>query len=814
MGNKIICTLCLVVGIAACDNNENAATQSLAAQVDDNTAVAQPNPVQPPHSDLCGNGITEFDAAEQCDDGNQQTENCADPTQLCVVCNSNCQLQLRGAVTQEAVAQIGEQLADTAVEPPVAAAAICGNGIVEGGEQCDNDSTFCTATCAFNQSPMAPAIHILATFQQERTLLLPLADESIVGNQFYQFTVDTDGAVGGLNSSVTYLAEDAAGNSVTISAPITILAQDSQQFEMLEVGSEDYIEDVTAPQVAGLPDGGFVVVWGDEFDGDSDVDIYAQRYNDKREPMYRKDGVPTSMRVNAMVESTQENAAVAALSNGHFVVVWQHYSSNNSWEVHAQVFNQDSEAIHINAEGEPEEIAINTKYTQDNQESPQVIAFSDHEFAVVWYSGYANQLINPQAASGLYYKRYAIEPVAGGGSQFVSIDNEEIFIEQIDRFSNYTAAALRDEQGELSGDFVVAWEGDYENPSNNSTEDRIYFKLFKQNQGPLHQAMPIQRVASNGIAKKPAVAGLFNGDFVMIWASPNRSFVTNAQDIRGVRYTNNDEPVASEPFVIDGSESYKVSPSVSALPGDGFAVTWYRTVSGPRHTNIEAKLLDHENSEIGNTFTVNMDVSEGENLYGAKKDPDIATLISGEFVVVWRDQDIKISARLFNPVHPFFISASANPLEGGSGNDVLAVGYHAKTVTGGAGQDYVVVETQLPQSLDVPPKLFHIVTDFVVGQDRIVLRDLGLVDPTLQQLLEHVVVGKAGISIGGDEIVDAAVHISKDGGMVGLTPGELDALDDNSEIITIFLKDLGPLFEANLESNLQKLLNNGALVVP
>lgn len=83
----------------------------------------------------CGNGIVESWAGEPCDDGNQVTEACTYGLTRCRVCSSHC------------------SWADGAVS-------VCGDGIVNGPETCDDGNTNngdgCNSGCFWEAAPVTP----------------------------------------------------------------------------------------------------------------------------------------------------------------------------------------------------------------------------------------------------------------------------------------------------------------------------------------------------------------------------------------------------------------------------------------------------------------------------------------------------------------------------------------------------------------------------------------------------------------------------------------------------------------------------------
>ncbi|WP_367154819.1 calcium-binding protein [Methylomonas sp. HYX-M1] len=137
----------------------------------------------------------------------------------------------------------------------------------------------------------------------------------------------------------------------------------------------------TATQLSG---GSIVVVWqapGDPYpvkDNPLDVhdgSIYAR--------LYDASGFATTaeIKVNSYTTYEQSQPAVAALSDGGFVVVWQSMLQDESyWGVYGQRFDAGGNKV-------GSEFQVNTT-THDSQQQPTVIGLSDGGFVVSWEAQY------------------------------------------------------------------------------------------------------------------------------------------------------------------------------------------------------------------------------------------------------------------------------------------------------------------------------------------------------------------------------------------------------------------------------------------
>ncbi|MDP2507300.1 cadherin repeat domain-containing protein, partial [Oceanobacter sp. 3_MG-2023] len=127
------------------------------------------------------------------------------------------------------------------------------------------------------------------------------------------------------------------------------------------------------PEVTGLTNGGFVVVWQSENQDGSGYGIYAQRYDANGNTLGGE------FRVNTETTDNQLDASITALEDGGFVVVWTSYDQDGSgMGVFAQRYDADGNTI-------GSEFQVNTS-TAGNQSEPGITALANGGFIITWTS--------------------------------------------------------------------------------------------------------------------------------------------------------------------------------------------------------------------------------------------------------------------------------------------------------------------------------------------------------------------------------------------------------------------------------------------
>ncbi len=306
-------------------------------------------------------------------------------------------------------------------------------------------------------------------------------------------------------------------------------------------GSEFRVNTYTAgnqefPSVAMDSAGDFVVVWQSQGEDGDGYGIYAQRYNSSGMAQGGE------FRVNTYTAGNQESPSVAMDSAGDFVIAWQSQEEDgDGYGIYAQRYNPTGIT-------QGSEFLVNT-YTTGTQESPSVAMDSSGDFVIAWQSYYEDGSLY-----GIYAQRYASTGSAQGSEFLVN---------------TYTAGNQQSPSVAMDsvGDFVVAWQGYYEDDSG--------YGIFAQ------------RYNSSGIAtgsefgvntyttsnqNLPSVAMDSAGDFVVAWQSAGQD--GNSYGVYAQQYNPSDIPLGSEFRVNAYTSGSQALPSVAMDFSGDFVVAW------------------------------------------------------------------------------------------------------------------------------------------------------------------------------------------------------------------------------------------------
>ncbi|WP_052261622.1 calcium-binding protein [Leisingera sp. ANG-M1] len=423
-------------------------------------------------------------------------------------------------------------------------------------------------------------------------------------------------------------------------------------------------------RIAALPNGGFVVVW-------EALDASGER-NDVFQQVYDAAGNPVggNVRLNTSTAHTNYNPVVEILNDGSWVVVWGEYGEDGGVsEVKARM---------IGADGIPRAAAftVNT-FTYGEQGSPDVSATEDGGFIVVWESYHVSGAHGVETVT-LNIRSREFDSSGVGESHDATL----LYSMDDSRFPDVTTLE--------NGEVFVAWqEPVYDGDGNRIVSrnggvlltDDVYFEG--------HSSAFLLREEFSGIY---SVEALEDNRFVVAgWTVIDgvNQVVVQVYESGPYRFEAIAEPVY---MAVPGLDVY--APRIAVTPDGGFVVTYtvdtipgYADAGGQEDTYVQR--FDADGQKAGAPVRVS-EVS-GPGQYHI--DPDIAVLEDGRIVSVWEGYPDEgdtsgVYIRVFESQMVGTSkrdilrgSAADDQISGRGGNDLLAGRSGSDRIEGGRGWD-------------------------------------------------------------------------------------------------------------------------------
>lgn len=344
--------------------------------------------------------------------------------------------------------------------------------------------------------------------------------------------------------------------------------------------------------------------------------------------------------VNTYTTNNQSAPALARLSSGNVVAVWQSAGQNKTSATYSGIYGQvlSSTGAKIG-----DEFVISNGGTTTNEISPAVAALPDGRY-VVTYSVSGTGL-------DIGYRLVAADGTVG----LQAVANATTTDDQ----SNSSVALLND------GSFVIAWA---------SANGDIRARQFN---GTTGAALAGEVVVADGAVSGgyyPSVTGLSNGSYAVAWvdagtwvvkakvaggaavdtgitaagfgaprtaalasgfvvASDFADYETNEMAIKAVRFDNSAVIQGSVFTVNTGTGGqYRYAPSVVTLSGGGFLISWNADDGDYEYNGIFGRRYSAEGTAIDATEVPLNQLRAGDQSY-----PVLAPLADDAFAVAWVD---------------------------------------------------------------------------------------------------------------------------------------------------------------------------------
>jgi hypothetical protein len=179
-----------------------------------------------------------------------------------------------------------------------------------------------------------------------------------------------------------------------------------------------------------------------------------------------------------------------------------------------------------------------------------------------------------------------------------------------------------------SGDFVIVWQSSFETGQNGS-DSGVYARRFSTTGAPQGGKFRVDTgTITDGFNyfMYPSITALDSGDFVVVW---DGHYNSGDSLIYARRYSAIGVPRSDEFRVNSEMSSSGLAPRIATLNSGDFVVVWWGGGSQD-YIGIYCRRFSAIGVPQGNQFLVNMYTRNGQT------SPSVAALNSGGFVVVWK----------------------------------------------------------------------------------------------------------------------------------------------------------------------------------
>ena len=411
-----------------------------------------------------------------------------------------------------------------------------------------------------------------------------------------------------LVESFTVLAADGTSQSVTVTingtndAPVAV----NDVYNAAGGGADLQVNTYTPnqqmlPAVAALQGGGYVVTWQSLLQDGSGWGIYAQRYNSAGQT------AGGEVVINTTTLNEQDSPTIATLGNGDYIIAWRGMSDGSGWGIYAQRFNADGTV-------DGTQFGVNSITFQD-QWAPSVAALSDGGFVMTWMS-------SDTQGFGITARIFGANGIPAGNDFQV---NSYIPGPQ---FEPMVA-------GLTGGGFVVSWMSSGQDGSGQGIFTRQYNAAGVAITGDIQVNTYVPNDQSY-----PSITALDGGGYVVAWQSLGQD--GSGWGAYARVYNAAGVPQTGEFLLSTMTAGDQLSPSVSALDGGGFVVTW--TSADASGLGIYSRTFDATGVPTSAEAAVNTVVA------GDQVSSWVAGLDGGGFVAGWQSADASgwgIHARRF-----------------------------------------------------------------------------------------------------------------------------------------------------------------------
>ncbi|WP_032832124.1 hypothetical protein, partial [Pseudomonas sp. GM78] len=382
------------------------------------------------------------------------------------------------------------------------------------------------------------------------------------------------------------------------------------------------------PAIAGLSDGGYVVTFSQY---DSSFDLYTQRFDANGAAVGGK------VQVNSTTQFNGYEPAIATLSAGGYVVSWSAHNQDGSG---AGIYTQRYD---VNGTPVGGEVLVNST-TVGFEQQPKIATLSDGGYVVSWVSSGQDG-----SGTGIYAQRFDASGQAVANTLTLVGDAGDNLIRLGSGDERIVAGAGNDilfgGEGHDTAlylgnqhDFAFGVQGrdqisinDLNADDGNEGLDALHdFETLRFGDGVQLQVLRGEvRVNSTALGYQfdPTIAGLSDGQYVVSWVSLDQD--GSGGGIYAQRYAASGAAVGDEVRVNSTTLDYQAGPAIVALNDGGYVVNWTSFGQDGSGGGIYAQRYDAGGAAVGNEVRVNSTTLDSQH------EPAITALSDGGYVVSW-----------------------------------------------------------------------------------------------------------------------------------------------------------------------------------
>ena len=401
-------------------------------------------------------------------------------------------------------------------------------------------------------------------------------------NSFYSNSSDSIVSVTAINDAgayaVAWVGTDNTSNDSSIYTQL-FNADGSSISEVVKLDGAASAQD-TAPQIATLADGNYIVTWYTSSGG-----VYVQRFDDT--------GVAVGNTVPLALSDSSDNGSpqVTVLDNGGYVVTWYGETSGDN-HIYVQQFD-------ANGTGVTPVVLDSTTGSSGLQEfQPQITALANGGYVVTWSEINYNSSNND---NNTYVQQFDATGARVGSIVVLNGSNNSSTNNGSE--SNYPyVAALAD------GGYVVTWM-EHGNSSGFSADYSVYVQQFTSGGSKVGATVQLEALhnnTSNDQDELPRITALGDGGYVVSWMGYSGS----DWDVYTQKFNASGVAVGDIVQLQASGGMLDLFPQVTAVGAGGeYMVTWYgyNSTSGISGFHLYVQKFNADGSTYENLVVLNHD---------------------------------------------------------------------------------------------------------------------------------------------------------------------------------------------------------------